>query len=211
MPPRLYRWVIFSLAAFVFLADQASKYGMFRGLYVPGQPSGSMEVIPGAFKFLVQFDKDREMCDCAFVKLNGPVMPLVNHGALFSLGGQFKGNANTFFLVVSILAALGITIWSLRRSTGQDRWLCWALGMILGGTFGNLYDRIVFGGVRDFLYFYLIDWPVFNVADCGLVCGAIMLVIQALFFSPPATQTDNGATGSPAGVPAPAPVAANPS
>jgi lipoprotein signal peptidase len=56
-----------------------------------------------------------------------------------------------------------------------------ALGLILGGTVGNLYDRIVFGGVRDFLYFYWFDFPVFNVADSCLVVGASLLLLQALF------------------------------
>ena len=48
---------------------------------------------------------------------------------------------------------------------------------------GNLFDRIVFHGVRDFLYFYWFEWPVFNIADCLLVCGAAVLLLQA-FFTP---------------------------
>ena len=181
MPSRSYRWLLFSLAAFGFAADQASKYGMFNWLYQEGQFVGQREVIPGAFKFLVQFDPNTPTCDCQFVKWNGPVPPRVNHGALFSLGGEHKGDANKFFAAVSVLAAIGISIWGLRKSTGSDRWLCIALGLILGGTVGNLFDRVVFGGVRDFLYFYLIDWPVFNVADCCLVVGAGLLLVQAVF------------------------------
>ena len=43
-----------------------------------------------------------------------------------------------------------------------------------------MYDRVVFQGVRDFLYwYYKIDWPVFNIADCCLVCGAGLLLAQA--------------------------------
>jgi lipoprotein signal peptidase len=58
--------------------------------------------------------------------------------------------------------------------------LCAALGLILAGTLGNLYDRLVFNGVRDFLHWdYFYDWPVFNVADCCLVCGAGLLLLQA--------------------------------
>ena len=66
-----------------------------------------------------------------------------------------------------------------RQTTARDWALCAALGLILAGTVGNLYDRIVFNGVRDFLFFHLIEWPVFNVADCCLVCGAFLLLGQA--------------------------------
>jgi signal peptidase II len=181
MPNRSYRWLLFALAAFGFAADQTTKYGVFNWLYSPGAFAGEREVIPGAFKFFVQYDPFAPACDCPLVKLNGPVPPRVNHGALFSIGGQFKTDANKFFATVSVLAALGISIWGLRRSTGQDKWLCVALGLILGGAVGNVFDRVVFGGVRDFLYFYLIDWPVFNVADCCLVVGAGLLLVQAVF------------------------------
>src|SRR5215211_2661257 len=74
------------------------------------------------------------------------------HGALWSLGGEFKTDANKFFAVVSFLAAAGISLWALRKKP-DDRWLTVSLGLILGGTLGNLFDRIVFGGVRDFLCF----------------------------------------------------------
>jgi lipoprotein signal peptidase len=203
MPKRSYRWLIFTLATVGFVADQASKYGMFNGLYQEGQLVSQREVIPGAFRFRVQYDPiTPPNCDCAFVKWNGPVPPAVNHGALFSLGGQFKADANRFFAIVSVIAAVGISIWGLRKSTGQERWLCVALGLILGGTVGNLFDRVVFGGVRDFLYYYyLIDWPVFNVADCCLVVGAGLLLVQAIFgkkHEPAVTTTATSVENPPA-------------
>jgi signal peptidase II len=202
MTNRSYRWLLFTIAAVGLAADQASKYGMFNWLYAPGAVIGQREVIPGAFKFLVQYDRETPACDCAFVKWNGPVPPRVNHGALFSLGGEFKADANKFFATVSVIAALGISIWGMRKQTGRDKWLCISLGLILAGTVGNLFDRVVFGGVRDFLYFYLIEWPVFNVADCCLVIGALMLLVQALFAKKadpaPAVATNPAAEPPPA-------------
>jgi signal peptidase II len=113
----------------------------------------------------------------------------VNPGALFGLRLGVADDsvwlANTVFAVVSILAAIAITYWSLCPSTGRDRFLCAALGLILGGTLGNLYDRLVFHGVRDFLHFYWFEFPVFNIADSCLVCGAFLLLVQA-FVSHPA-------------------------
>jgi hypothetical protein len=84
------------------------------------------------------------------------------------------------FAVISLVAAAGIGWWSMTSATVKDRWLCVALGLILAGTLGNLYDRLVFNGVRDFLHWdFLYNWPVFNLADCCLVFGAGLLIIQA--------------------------------
>ena len=55
-------------------------------------------------------------------------------------------------------------------------------GMILGGAFGNLFDRIFYGYVVDMLQVTFIDYPVFNPADNLLVFGVIVLGIYILFF-----------------------------
>ncbi|MFO0850444.1 MAG: signal peptidase II [Gemmataceae bacterium] len=187
--PRSYRWLLVTLAVVGLLADLGTKYGMFRWLYQAGGADmlrGESEVVPGWFKFTAEFDPTVPPCGCWFEPLqtwSAPVMPRVNHGALFGLGGQHKGGANQFFAGVSVVAAAAILVWASRRTTAADGWLCAALGLILGGTVGNLYDRVVFNGVRDFLYFYRIEWPVFNVADCCLVVGAGMLLVHA-FLTP---------------------------
>ena len=53
--------------------------------------------------------------------------------------------------------------------------------MIIAGAIGNLIDRILYGYVIDFLYFKLIDFPIFNFADCCVVVGAILLLVFFLF------------------------------
>src|SRR5262249_42702188 len=118
----------------------------------------------------------------------GGFEPHVNQGALFGLGSGREGTANGAFAVISLLAACAIVYWSVQKKTARDRWLFISLGLILAGTLGNFYDRLVFSGVRDFLHWnYLYSnpegWPVFNVADCCLVFGACMLLLQA-FFAP---------------------------
>jgi lipoprotein signal peptidase len=188
MATRSYRRLLFALALVAFVADQGSKYGMFNWLRIhgvqalsyAGEEAYQKDVIPGWFQFHARYATKNPVCDCPLARLNGPVPPAVNTGALWSLGAEHKDRANMFFAAVSLLAAIGISIWALlKRPT--DRWLCVALGLILGGTVGNLFDRIVFGGVRDFLRFYWFDFPVFNVADSCLVVGASMLLLQALF------------------------------
>jgi signal peptidase II len=204
MADRTYRWLLITLAVLGLAADQASKYGVFRWLYRGGQyedvSGNSYDVVPGWFKLIAQFDPQTPLCDCGFDKLqtwSAPVMPRVNHGALFGMGGAQKGNANGFFAAVSAAAAVAIVVWGMRRNTAREKWLMAALGLILAGTVGNLYDRLVFNGVRDFLYFYKIEWPVFNVADCCLVVGAGLLLTQALFGPPHHAEQTASSTDEP--------------
>jgi lipoprotein signal peptidase len=178
----------------VFL-DQWTKYGVFDWLHARAtdqfaerrEPQGEYEIVPGAFKLLAQF-KVAETADGTWTSSQSLTKdPKVNQGALFGFAGKYGHIANGVFAAVSIVAAVAILIWSRRPGTAKDFSLCAALGLILAGTLGNLYDRIVFDGVRDFLYFYWIEWPVFNVADCCLVCGAGLLLLQAFLSQPAVT------------------------
>lgn len=203
MADRSYRWLLISLAVFGLTLDQASKYGVFRWLYHDGQ-GGSVVVVPGWFELIAQFDPATPVCDCGVLSRlqtwSGPTMPRVNHGALWGIGGSQKGTANGFFAAVSVVAAASILVWGTRRGPAREKWLSAALGLILGGTVGNFYDRVVFNGVRDFLHFTYIEWPVFNVADCCLVVGAALLLIQAVFVAPPG-EHPAGAEGEPGAAP----------
>lgn len=186
-----FRWLFLSLACLGLSADQASKYAVFRWLYGEGVWAdglgNSYDLVPGWFQFIAQFDPTEPFATDwrePLQRWNAPVMPRVNHGALFGMGQSHRERANLIFLAISGAAALVIFVWGCQRSVASDRWLSLALGLILAGTLGNFYDRLVFGGVRDFLYFYKINWPVFNVADCCLVCGATLLFFHAFFWSP---------------------------
>ena len=56
-----------------------------------------------------------------------------------------------------------------------------ALGLLLGGTIGNAIDRLVFGGVRDFIYLKFINFAIFNVADMAITIGAILFCVSIIF------------------------------
>ena len=202
MADRTYRWLLVSLATFGLAADIASKYVVFRWLHKDGQFNdvshigNEYDVAPEWFKFIAQFDPNTPTSNTPWVNAlqtwSAPDMPRVNHGALFGIGGAKKGLANGTFAAVSMAAAIAIVVWGTRPSTARERGLMAALGLILGGTVGNLYDRLVFGGVRDFLYFYKVEWPVFNIADCCLVVGAGLLLVQAVFVAPEPANAPDG-------------------
>ena len=124
----------------------------------------------------------------------------LNEGALFGIG-QGRG---LLFSGLSVIAATGIVYWLFVAKAAQDLLLTIALGSVTAGIFGNLYDRLGLpdlkwgadgvhqGGqsvyaVRDWLHFkvdHVIDWPIFNIADSLLVCGAALLVWHALRVEP---------------------------
>ncbi len=131
----------------------------------------------------------------------------INLGALFGMGGGY----GRLFAGLSILAAIGIVVWLFRFGAAKDRWLTWALSLVMGGVLGNLYDRLGLwiqpgypeqwhSGVRDWILFRYggYTWPNFNIADSLLVCGAVMLMLHAFWDrsadeAPPAAKSDSAA------------------
>ena len=118
-----------------------------------------------------------------------------NPGALFGIGKGYSW----LFAIFSVVAVIGILVWLFRFGGIWDRWLTFAMGLVTGGIFGNLYDRLGFGftpgfpesirtNVRDWVLFriegvpFFDPWPNFNIADAVLVAGAIMLFLHAFFF-----------------------------
>jgi signal peptidase II len=126
----------------------------------------------------------------------------LNEGALFGIGQGKVG----LFAALSVVAALGIVYWLFVHGAARDWLLTVSLGSIMAGVCGNFYDRLGLHGlrwpagyprheegepvyaVRDWLHFKVdawnFDWPVFNIADSMLVCGALLLVLHS-FLAPP--------------------------
>lgn len=126
---------------------------------------GNISVIPGVLQFKETFNK----------------------GIIF---GLFPG-AGTAFLLVAI-AAVPVIIIIFLYSTRRTSWfLTISLGLILAGTLGNTYDRIAFGGVRDFIDFYIIGWPLFNLADSFICIGVFLLSIYLFFIEGKKEKTTN--------------------
>ena len=96
---------------------------------------------------------------------------VTNSGTAF---GLFRG-INLFFILLSIAVAI-ILVYSIRKIKEKDKAMQFAVGLLLGGTLGNLMDRIVHGFVIDFLDFQV--WPVFNIADSAISIGVAILIIS---------------------------------
>jgi signal peptidase II len=105
-----------------------------------------------------------------------------NSGAAFSLG--------TGFTIILTLVAIAVVV-VIARTAGRMRSAGWAvaLGLILGGALGNLVDRVFRvpgfgrGHVVDWISVFGPDakyWPIFNLADSAIVCGALLAALLAL-------------------------------
>ncbi len=93
----------------------------------------------------------------------------------------------TLFVIVTVLALGVIVALYLREARRALTPTLVALSLVAAGAIGNLCDRLVFGHVRDFLSFYLINYPVFNVADILITAGALLLVVELVRRRPDST------------------------
>ena len=108
---------------------------------------------------------------------------VLNTGAAFSMfEGAKSANTVRFFLIgFSVIAAIAVSI-ALWRLGKQVSVTAVSLALIFGGAIGNLYDRVRFAHVTDFLEVRIVHyhWPDFNVADSAIVVGACLLLLEML-------------------------------
>ena len=166
LPVNRYFW-FFGLALLGLAVDLLSKEWVFADLGFPGKGNWVQEIFGGwsTFRFYTS----------------------INEGALWGIGQGMTW----LFAGLSFVAVIVVIVWLFKFNAAESLWLTIALGFIMSGTLGNLYDRLgmhgikrdgtVIYGVRDFLYFKFgkSDWPIFNFADVFLVTGAIMLGIRS--------------------------------
>jgi len=109
---------------------------------------------------------------------------LYNKGAAFSFLATAGGWQRWFFAVIAIGVSAFLVQW-LRRTPRTQWWMGLALSLVLGGALGNLYDRVVYGYVIDFLSFHYAGYyfPAFNLADTAITLGAIILIGDMLLNS----------------------------
>jgi signal peptidase II len=154
---------LFLISALVILADRLTKRWIIHRI----RPGYTIPVIPHFFR----------------------LSHVLNTGAAFSLLENLPPNAVRLGLIAfSVFAAVivFILLWRTGRAISLTSV---ALALILGGALGNLYDRIRFHHVVDFLAvrIYHYNWPDFNVADSCIVIGACLLLLE--IFRPQPTES----------------------
>lgn len=114
------------------------------------------------------------------------IVHVYNYGAAFSFLASMGGWQRYFFALISIVLSLVFLV-LLLKTKKEDTWLRLSYTLFIAGALGNLIDRVFLGYVVDFLLFYIKtdtffwSYPVFNVADISVCCGAFILVIVTLF------------------------------
>ena len=102
-----------------------------------------------------------------------------NTGAAFS---SFQGMRWLFVLI--FLGVTVLVIWELfHNSMGFTRLEWWFIASIFAGGLGNVIDRVRQGFVVDMVELQFISFPIFNVADCFITCGSVLLIVHLLFFN----------------------------
>jgi len=104
-----------------------------------------------------------------------------NKGAAFSFLNSAPGWQAWLFGVLAVGISAALVVW-LTRLSYKQRWVSIALACIIGGALGNLWDRLLYGHVIDFIDLYVktLHWPVFNLADSFICIGAFMLICDAI-------------------------------
>ena len=151
------RWLMLVIAALVVVLDRVTKLWIVAHIL----PGHGIVVIPKVFR----------------------LTHVLNTGAAFSM---FEGSASPIlvrnllvgFSIIAVVVVL-VLIWKMGRSVSL---MSVALALILGGAIGNLYDRIRYLHVVDFLEVHIVHyhWPDFNVADSAIVVGACLLLLEML-------------------------------
>ncbi|WP_138380824.1 signal peptidase II [Luteithermobacter gelatinilyticus] len=144
-----------ALALAVFLIDRASKWWFLDIFRLPEK--GVVEILP-VFN----------------------VVMVWNRGVSF---GLFSAESDTGrWALVALTSAIVLALLFWLKSV-PSRLAMVAIGLVIGGALGNIYDRVVFGAVADFFQFHWGDWSfaIFNVADAFISTGAALLVWDAFF------------------------------
>ena len=106
-----------------------------------------------------------------------------NTGAFLSLGNSLPQPIRVLLLTILPLCVLGLTLIYLLTKRNLSNLTIVGICFVVGGGFGNIYDRIIYGSVTDFLHidFLIFQTGIFNMADVSIVTGIFILLLNSYF------------------------------
>ena len=127
-----------------------------------------------------QFTKYYVVANFALAETKPAIDGLFDFTYIHNKGGAWGMlDGHTWLLLALTVFAMLICLAMLIKSGKNNKLLFWSITLILSGGLGNMIDRIFRdGNVVDFIRLQFIDFPIFNVADCAVVIGAILLMIH---------------------------------
>lgn len=156
----------------------------------------------GAITALIAFIIDRIskwwFIDIFELPLKGTVeiLPIFDVVMVWNRGVSFgflwaDGDGGRWALVVMNLVIVAVLLYWLKSA--KNIVLSGSIGLVIGGAFGNIYDRIKFGAVADFFQFHWQEWyfAVFNVADSFIFIGAVLLIFNSTFGNDAEDEKEN--------------------
>ena len=174
-PLRKFRLIGFAIALVVFALDQWSKHVVVERL--------GLTQVGDHYPLLPFFD---------FTRTN-------NYGISLGMFEATSMEMRWILVAVTAIIAVVVFVWMLRES---KFWDIAALGIVLGGAFGNIRDRFLYGYVIDFADFHIGEFRpflIFNVADAAITIGVLIILARALFIR----ETPDEGQEAGASVPAP--------
>lgn len=170
-------WLIITALA-VLVLDQASKYGIYYGFVVHQL---GYQGAPYDLTALKAFLSSVSRMNC--IPQNGNFLVIsftANDAALFGIGNGNEWAVRLLSALTAVFLAL-LIFFAIRTAKKQTKLDAIIFGLIIGGSIGNLYDRILLGFVRDMIYVKIIDFPIFNIADSAICIAIGLLIIETLF------------------------------
>lgn len=114
------------------------------------------------------------------------LMRVENEGAFLSLGNSLPKVVRFIFLSLFPLAILGFGIGYLFTKKNLSKYMLLGFAFVIGGGIGNLYDRLIYGSVTDFMHidFVIFQTGVFNMADVSIMTGMAIVIIGSFLGRP---------------------------
>ncbi len=183
----LWRLTGMLIAAVVIIKDQLSKWWLMTDFFADLWTGR----IPPRFVTWLMTSGPRVTHEPYAVTDFFNIVLVWNPGVSF---GMFSTGSTTVMYALSALAVVvsfGFMVW-LWREPRPLMAIC--IGLITGGALANVWDRLRFGAVIDFLDFYVgtYHWPAFNVADASISLGVVLLIVDMFFFSSPSSKHTRG-------------------